>query len=270
MALEVLINNVKPVLAPLLLPPVPFIVLALLGWMLARAGRRWLGIAAFIVALTGLWLGGTKVMSDTLLTCVLKPPGALTAGRIDALAQNQKTGLKTAVLVLGGGIDMDVAEYQAPDLKPYTLARLRYGIWLARHLQAPLGFTGGLGLEPRPGDVSEASVAQRVAVQEFGQQLSWAEDRSRTTHENALFSMPMLRQAGVQRLVLVTNAAHMRRALRDFQSQQIPGAEMELVAAPIDNVSEASYRYGDWWPGDYGLRRMRYVVYEWLAWQFDR
>ena len=271
MSLEILINTVKPVLAPFLLPPVPFILLGLLGLMLIRAGRRQVGWAAAFVALLSLWFGSTEVAADAMLTHLLEPPKALNAQDIARLAQGQQSGVNTAVLVLGGGIDMGVEEYQAPDLKLHTsLARLRYGAWLARRLHAPLGYTGGVGLDARAGDVSEASVAQRVVSQEFDQHLTWAEDRSRTTHENALFTMPLLKAAGVKRVLIVTNAAHMRRALRDFQAQQDAAAPMELIAAPVDNVNDVPRRYGDWMPGDNGLRRMRYVVYEWLAWWANR
>jgi uncharacterized SAM-binding protein YcdF (DUF218 family) len=45
------------------------------------------------------------------------------------------------------------------------------------------------------------------------------EDRSRTTYENAVESSRLLDERGLQRIILVTDAAHMKRAAGCFQKQ---------------------------------------------------
>jgi len=109
MSLEVLINTIKPAITPLLLPPVPFIFLALLGLVLIWRHQRRAGLLTMLTALLCLWIGGTEVAADTLLTHLLTPPKALSAERIESLTRDQRNGLRTAVLVLGGGINIDVA-----------------------------------------------------------------------------------------------------------------------------------------------------------------
>ena len=45
------------------------------------------------------------------------------------------------------------------------------------------------------------------------------EDRSRDTHQNAVYSAVVLREQGAQKLLLVTSAFHMRRAVPLFEKQ---------------------------------------------------
>jgi uncharacterized SAM-binding protein YcdF (DUF218 family) len=47
----------------------------------------------------------------------------------------------------------------------------------------------------------------------------WQEDNSSSTYENALFSARILRQKGIHRIALVTEAYHMFRARKCFEKQ---------------------------------------------------
>lgn len=58
------------------------------------------------------------------------------------------------------------------------------------------------------------------------------ETLSKTTLENAEFSAPVLRKAGIRRAVLVTSSFHARRALATFQ-QRIPGIEFGVATSRI-------------------------------------
>ena len=65
------------------------------------------------------------------------------------------------------------------------------------------------------------------------------EEASRSTHENAEFSAPLLRQRGVKRILVVTDRLHMRRAEGAFAAA---GFEIERASVPVyashpDNVS---------------------------------
>ncbi len=55
------------------------------------------------------------------------------------------------------------------------------------------------------------------------------EGESRTTYENAVFSAELLRERGIRRVVLVTDAAHLFRAERCFRKQGL-----EVVPAPCN------------------------------------
>jgi uncharacterized SAM-binding protein YcdF (DUF218 family) len=251
----------KPVLRALLLPPVPLLLLllalVLLPW---RGGQRVRG--ALLLAVAGLWFTATPVGGAWLMQTLTQPPPALNAAQRLALVGAPNT----AVLVLGAGRDAAVAEFDGrADLTPLALARLRYGVWLARQTRLPLGFSGGLGhgLEPGP---SEAALAAQVARQEFGLALRWREDRSRDTRENARLSVALLQRDGVRQIVLVTHAAHQRRALAGFrQAIAEQGAAITLLPAPMGGPANGPVVAMDWVPTPRGLQLSWMAVYEWLG-----
>ena len=58
----------------------------------------------------------------------------------------------------------------------------------------------------------------KTALEEdFRQPVKWVESRSLDTRENAARSAEILLPAGARRIVLVTHAAHMRRAVEAFE-----------------------------------------------------
>src|SRR6185312_16009014 len=58
---------------------------------------------------------------------------------------------------------------------------------------------------------------QEALQKDFGVPVSWAEDRSETTFQNALYTARLLKPQAVTTVVLVTHAWHMRRALWSFE-----------------------------------------------------
>jgi uncharacterized SAM-binding protein YcdF (DUF218 family) len=66
------------------------------------------------------------------------------------------------------------------------------------------------------------------------------QDRSRTTVEDARFSIPLLEARGVHSIVLVTSAWHSRRAKRTFE-REAPGLRVVSCPAPPPAIE------GDWW-----------------------
>ena len=193
----------------------------------------------------------------------MQRPPALEPEHIAALRAEQAEKHDMAVLVLGGGALPWVPEYGRADLKPLSLERLRYGVWLSRQLDAPLGFTGGNGWNQENWDMSEAELAQRTVTEDYGAKLRWAETRSRDTRQNAAYSVPLLEADGVHKIVLVTHASHMPRALRDFE--QAAQGHVALVAAPMSVRDDAMSDVFDWMPSANGYERFRYVCYELLG-----
>lgn len=253
-----LLTDLKPWIQLLALPPVPLLLLLMLG-LSVRRRHRLIGRGLVSLGLLGLWFSFTEVGADQLQRLLLGVPPALSASQIDAL----QAAPATAVLVLGAGIHQEAPEYGGPSLKALTLERLRYGIWLARRTALPLGFTGGLGRTSEAGDATEAQIAQQVASEEFGLPLRWLESRARDTRENASLSLPLLQRDGIRRIVLVTHAHHMPRAARAFR--RAAGGGIELVLAPVGLRIDTPYTGPDWFPSGEGFRRLRYVVYEWLG-----
>nr|WP_255719521.1 YdcF family protein [Pelomonas sp. P8] len=174
-----------------------------------------------------------------------------------------------AVLVLGGGVHGHVPEYDGPAPMRLTAERLAYGVWLARRTSWPLAYSGGIGWTATRLRRPEAEVVARVAAEDYQLPLRWQESRSRDTRENASHTLPMLAAAGVKEVVLVTDDAHMRRALRAFETEAAP-LGLRIVAAPIGLEDDGVSGLTDWCPSVEGFARVRNLVYETLAWWAGR
>lgn len=248
----------KTLLLLLLMPPAPGLWLAAwAGWRLHRQRRG--GGLMLVLALILLWLGCTEAMGELMLRAVGKP-AALAPAQVDSL-RGQPDG---AVLVLGGGVRREVPELDAPGLTIITAQRLGYGVWLARRSNWPLAFAGGIGWTAREQRYPEADVVARVAAQDYQLPLRWSEGQSRDTRENAQQVLPLLARAGVKHVLLVTHDAHMKRSLRAFRSVAEP-LGIVITAAPVGLLADGLGSLSDWVPSTAGFERVRYVVYETLA-----
>jgi uncharacterized SAM-binding protein YcdF (DUF218 family) len=186
------------------IPPNLFILLAMVGILLAWRSRRW-----------GLWLA-TAAMACLYLTSTPIVGYALTRS-VDALAQTmprvRTTVAPGAIVVLSAGYRHNNTPGSPDIVGPITRERLAEGIRQQRRLNLPIlvsgGWVGGA-------DDSLAGMMARSLQEEFRAPARWREDRSRTTFENALYSAEMLRRAGVPAAIVVTDPYHMARALWSF------------------------------------------------------
>jgi len=106
-------------------------------------------------------------------------------------------------------------------------------------------------------------VAQRVASQEFGRSLQWVDPYAKDTHENALRSLLLLREAGVRKVIVVTHGWHMPRALKAFRA--LAGSEIEVVGAPMGMGLSAKAISQRWLPSAQGGQTVRLVLKEWMG-----
>ncbi len=231
-----------------------------------RRHRR-TGGTLFVASLLTLWLACTDGAAQWLALNLVKTPPALSPSALEGLRKQQAQRHDVGVLVLGGGVRHFTPEYNGPSLSAITAERFSYGVWLARQINAPLGFSGGIGWSARQLKVSEASVVARTAREDYKLPLRWAEDRSRDTRENAALSLTLLKADGIKTLVLVTHDMHMPRAERAFVAAA--AGQMNIVVAPVGLQRDAMSELGDWMPSGDGLSRVRYAVYEWLALRAD-
>lgn len=246
----------------LALPPVPLLLVAAVAGLLIRRHRR-IGNALLAASLLGLWLACTDGAAQWLALNIVKTPAALSPASIEGLRTQQARQHDVGVLVLGGGVRRFSPEYDGPSLNTITAERFKYGVWVARQLNAPLGFSGGIGWTARHLGLTEAAVVERTAREDFKLPLRWAEGRSRDTRENAQLSLALLKADGVKTLVLVTHDLHMPRAERAFV--EAAAGQMTIVVAPVGLQRDAMSALNDWMPSGEGLSRVRYAVYEWLA-----
>lgn len=250
------IESWKPVLTALLLPPVPLLLLVLLGARLILP-RRGLGWTIIVVAVLGLWFSACTGVGQMLSRFVLHPPVALSQDRIKAL-KAQPAG-STAIIVLGGGLEPYAPEYGVSNLRYASLERLRYGVWLGRETGIPVGFSGGVGWA-QPDSKPEARIAEQIAAGEFGRPLKWVEDDSRDTRENAARTVALLRKTSVRHIVLVTHGWHMPRAVANFVSAG--GSEFRIDAAPMGLAHDVDLAVLAWIPTAQGLTDVRTVLRE--------
>jgi uncharacterized SAM-binding protein YcdF (DUF218 family) len=253
------IESWKPVLTALFLPPVPFLLLLLIGARLILP-RRGLGWTFVVLSVAGIWVSSTMGFARTVEQFVLHVPPALKMDRVSALKAEAKGKTNQAIVILGGGVEPFAPEYGISNLGFASLERLRYGLWLSRETGIPAAFSGGLGWAAAQ-SAPEAEVAQRIATQDFNRPLRWTEDQSRDTHENAQRTIPLLKKAGITHILLVTNGYHMPRAMHAFQDAA-ENTGIKIEAAPMGLAQRLDGPALDWLPTGLGYFRSRSAMRE--------
>lgn len=219
-------------LLPLLVYPLGlvciFIILALV--LRAEKPRR----LALAVALLILWIGGNRWVAAELarsLEWQYLPPAEIPEAPV--------------IVLLGGGT--------APVEYPRQMVeinsggdRLLYAARLYRQGKAPhILVTGGMLDWSQRSTTPADEMAELLMFLGVPEQAIWLEPNSRNTYENALYSAQLLRQKGIERILLVTSASHMPRAVRLFEAQGL-----QVVPAPTDFTVTAlggdEETYGDW------------------------
>jgi uncharacterized SAM-binding protein YcdF (DUF218 family) len=236
---------IKALIRSLLFPPTGLLLVCAISLVLQRRSPR-TGRALVATGVIGLLLLSTPAVGDWLALLLERSP-PLDATRLSH-AQ--------AIVILGGGVRRDAAEYGGDTLGALTLERVRYGAYLARRSGLPVMVSGGSVL----GGASEAELMRAALENEFRIPVRWIETRSRTTRENAAYSAAILRNDGVQRIALVAHAFDMHRAMAEFGDERI-----DVVAAPtgVHDTKERSAL--DFVPSMAGLQRSYYVSYELAA-----
>lgn len=234
----------------LLAPPGIVVVLAVIGLLLRN---RWHHLGASlmwtsVVILTVMSLPITGYfLLDTLEEPIvpLKNPAEAVAVHADA------------IVVLGGGRDRDEPQYGGDTVGAYTLERLRYAARLQRTTKLPLLVSGGSVF----GDgIPEAELMQRALARDLDVTATWTEVRSRSTEENALYSSAILKAAGKKRVLLVTHAWHMPRALWAFRRTGI-----DAVMAPTGFTGGGKRTLLDYLPSSRGLHLTGIALHEHLG-----
>jgi len=236
---------VKKALTALVLPPTGPLVMAIVGLALHRARPR-LGRALAWAGVLALMVVSLPLVSYALLRVVASSPA-------NDLAQ---PGGAQAIVVLGGGVRRAAPEYGGDTLGRLTLERVRYGAWVARKVRLPVLVTGGVVY----GGTAEAVLMKKALEDEFGVEVRWVEASSRNTHENAVNSAKILRQAGIDSAILVAHGFDMRRAEAEFAAAglKVIPAPTGIPGATYDNPLELLPSVG-------ALQGSYYALYELLA-----
>ncbi len=139
-----------------------------------------------------------------------------------------------AIIVLGGGVDLPASPRRGPEFNG-SGDRLLEGARLYRAGRAPVVLLSGGNVFNQIDMKGESTyAAELVAMLGVDPAAVVVEADSRTTFENAVQCRRYLRKKGIRRVLLVTSASHMPRAVATFDS-----AGIDVVAAPVD------YRFTD-------------------------
>ena len=249
-------------LIPLFIYPLGFaLVVSMLAMGILGLSARVARVFLF-VAVSVLWVASMPIFADYL--------GLTLEERYPPLAV-EATPTADAMVVLGGGVAVPAPPRITPDLSDAS-DRVLHAARLYRAGKAPVVVVSG-GVIPWLGlDIPEAS-SMRTLLQEWGvpDDSIHAEGASRNTHENAVFTLPLLVEQGLHRVLLVTSAMHMPRALATFTS-----AGIDAVPAATDyTVTYRDHRTViDFLPGAKALSRttdaikeyIGYAYYRWRGW----
>ncbi len=165
-----------------------------------------------------------------------------------------------AIVVLGSGRYRSAPEYGGEDTaKAMGLVRLRYGAYLQRKTGLPILVTGGAWLDDF---TPEAIFMSKVLEDEFLVKVTWREDKSRTTWENAKNSKKLTESDGVKNILLVTHAWHMPRAVYSFEQ-----AGFDVMPAPtmFKTTSAAGSVMFDYIPDIASLQTSTWMLHEMLG-----
>jgi len=172
-----------------------------------------------------------------------------------------------AIVILSGAANPPKPHRPVVHLGRDSYARCRHGAWLYNTWKAlPVAVCGG-----RPGageDVESLAAYMKdfLVAEGVPEEKIIKEEGSSTTHENALFVAPMLRERGLRTIVLVTDGWHMPRAAASFRAQGL-----KVIPAPA-TLRSARFEgpLSGWLPSHHALVQNERVLHEWLGlgWYF--
>lgn len=230
------------------------LLLGLAGLLLKR---RWL----LLVALVWLWAWSTPWLATR------------SARALEAHYYPLRTAAELpqadVILLLGGGLSPRIPGWNPAVNLNSGADRLLLALELLRANKAPkILYSGGVA-DPQLGSASEARDGA-VLLRDWGAPADALilEEQSRTTRENARYSLPLLQTMAAKRVLLVTSIWHMPRALATFRAEAAhSGAYIEFIPAPCDPlvVNSVPLQAMLWLPDTEALDASRRVFKEWLG-----
>ena len=194
--------------------------------------RRWrLGRGVIVAALTAALLPAVLPLGQWLT-------GAL-EGRFPAPAA--LPAHVDGIVVLGGAVDPRMSARQGMPAIRGAADRITAMVILSRRYpEARIVYSGGSG-DPLDQEHREAPEVRRL-LSDMGCGIAAMrfEDRSRNTHENAVFSRELMAPTPGETWLLVTSAMHMPRAVGSFRAVGWP-----VIAYPVDYATLGGL---DWRP----------------------
>ena len=232
-----------------LLPPGVLLILLLFGWLLAGKAFGRLVLLLAIVLFYGL----ATPVTVSWLAAQLETVPALTPTQL-------QTSRADAIWVLLAGVRRHNPERNGAEwLSALSLERIDYALTLHRKTGLPIVVSGG---SPRGETRPVADLAVQWLQQQAGITPVIVDNSSRDTWENAQRSAELFAQNDIDRVLLVTHAFHMPRAMLSARA-----AAVDVVPAPFgfEHTPPELQRpgdYRDWLPQPGYLHRSYLILHE--------
>ena len=227
-----------------LAPPTVLIVVCLLGALVATVSR-YVGIAIVLASSLCLFVAASPAFSSYLLQSIESE-----------IAESSDLSGAQAIVVLGA--DIQSGNRFVPDtlgllsLERAVLTRRAY-----RQLRLPVAVSGGV----IPGShTALAMLMKTVLERDFEVPVSWVEDRSRTTYENALYTAQLLSVADVNTVVIIAQAQDLPRVIWSFER-----VGLHALPWPVPSAAVRIDEVEDFLPNIGALHESFYAFHELLG-----
>jgi uncharacterized SAM-binding protein YcdF (DUF218 family) len=235
------------ILEALVFPPGNVLIFGVVALFLRGGTRRLVFAAAFVL----LYLQSAPAIVDALTAPLERyPPLSL-----DHLP------VADAIVVLASGRYRDAPEYGRDTVSVSTLARLQYAADLERATGLPLVLSGG---SVQGESDAEAALMEQVLRSTFGIDAEiLTETKSRNTAENALYTKELLDARSWHRVLLVTYARDLPRAVGMFEQYGV-----NVIAAPVrfdTSRADGPMAIGDWLPSAKSMYQFREACHEYVG-----
>lgn len=244
-------------LLPLWLYPLGLAIALLVLVTLAQLVMgRWKSGLLLVLVTAGLWLSSTTRVSEWLIWTLERDYPEQAMEMVEAA---------DAILVLGGALVPSGSAQGAPNLREGA-DRILHALRLYRAGKAPRVVVSGGQLPWTGAPRAEAElIAELLADWGVPEDKILVEKASANTYENALYSKALLEAQGIRRVLLVTSAFHMPRALAVFQRA---GVDAQPAATDHLGVRRTGAALLDWMPEAWQLYVTSLAVKEYvgMAW----
>lgn len=165
-----------------------------------------------------------------------------------------------AIVVLGGNTAGGRPNWFQPYSRQMASTRSDWAAQIYQAERAPVILLSGAALE---GSQSEAEfMANSLKKDGVPEEALLLEKESFNTHENALYSARILKNLGISRVLLVTSALHMPRAMAVFSKQGLtPIAAPSAPQIVVPNDPDFSF----WLPDERSFFASRSIIKEYVG-----
>lgn len=163
----------------------------------------------------------------------LMPTAQLLTHGLESSYTQQSAVKADVIAILGGGAVSGVPDIEGEGaLAAAGMNRLATGMRLQRMLGVPLIVSGGQVFK----DSGEAEIAKRVLISMgVKENMVYTDTKAFNTRQNAQNIIVASKEKGWKRIIVVTSALHIPRAMQNFAA--VKDSDMEVTAYPCDYLS---------------------------------